>query len=392
MNMLSLTVESFTNEIKYDLESECYDPMIGIGKSGVGKTMSIAELCQELKIGFCELRLVNMTETDMLGIPKEDENGHTTYASNALLPDAKRDGERGILVLDEITSCSPTLRASAYQLLDSKRALGNYKLPPKWKVIALGNGQDDGGVFSGMEHAFLSRCTCYRIEPNFKVWRKWAIKNDVNATVLAYLTQHTDRLHVMDANEMACLFPCPRSWTALSQKLNMREKRQLEQTNGQTKLLTDDAVEVYASGAIGAKEAASFRGFYKWNTQLVSADDILEGKHKGDGLEDMSNELKFLIAGNLAKATADMLVKEKSTDEYGRTQFSKECWRKIKNMTVWTIKVAENIRRTDFALTLFNDLSSMSREFMEITQHEDFDNICVEYVDFAVENERSTGL
>jgi hypothetical protein len=391
MNMLAITIDRFVNEIKYDLESECYDPMIGLGKSGVGKTMSISELCQELGIGFCELRLVTMTETDMLGIPKEDENGMTTYASNALLPTVKRDGERGILVLDEITSCSPTLRAAAYQLLDSKRALGNYKLPPKWKVIALGNGIDDGGVFSGMEHAFLSRCTCYRIEPNFKVWRKWAVKHDVNATVLGYLTQTPTALHVMDPNEMACVFPCPRSWTALSQKLNMREAR-LEKANGKKTLLSDEAIELYASGHIGNAEAAKFRGFYKYNSQLISPESIMDGTANPADAANLSTEVRYLIESNLVKNCSELLSSSIYEDENGRKQFKEECWTKIRNMCVWSIEASKKGAGIDYAMTIFRDLSDSCGEFLNLIQHEQFDDRIPEYTDFSVENECATGI
>ena len=201
MNMMEISMDTFLNEIKMDLEDEIYEPMIGIGKSGIGKTMGIHELTQQLGIGFCELRLVTMTEIDILGIPKEDANGRTTYAANSLLPDAKRDGERGILVLDEITSAQSTVRAAAYQLLDSKRALGEYKLPERWKVVALGNGIDDGGVFQGMEAAFLSRATCYRIEPNADVWVKWAISHDINSSVIAYIRWRPENLSLIHISE-----------------------------------------------------------------------------------------------------------------------------------------------------------------------------------------------
>ena len=267
MNMMEISVDRFIKEIKLDLEDENYDPVIGIGKSGVGKTMSISELCEELGIGFCELRLVTLTEIDLLGIPTI-ENGRTTYASNALLPDAKRDGEKGILVLDEITSCSSTIRAAAYQLLDSKRALGNYKLPEHWKVVALGNGIDDGGVFQGMEHAFLSRATCYRIEPNLDSWMKWAVNKGVNSSITAFLKFDPTALHVFNPDEIASVFPCPRSWTALSKKLNAREKR-----NGG--MLPLEQVELYAAGTVGVKVASEFSGFYSYNSKTVDPEDIL---------------------------------------------------------------------------------------------------------------------
>ena len=121
MNLLSVSVERFIRLVEEQLEDENLTPVLGLGKSGIGKTESIHELCVKRGIGFKELRLVTMTETDLLGIPlvKEYDDpsveggkvAKTQWASNDMLPIASRDGEVGILVLDEITSATATANA-----------------------------------------------------------------------------------------------------------------------------------------------------------------------------------------------------------------------------------------------------------------------------------------
>lgn len=373
MNMMEISMDTFLNEIKMDLEDEIYEPMIGIGKSGIGKTMGIHELTQQLGIGFCELRLVTMTEIDILGIPKEDANGRTTYAANSLLPDAKRDGERGILVLDEITSAQSTVRAAAYQLLDSKRALGEYKLPERWKVVALGNGIDDGGVFQGMEAAFLSRATCYRIEPNADVWVKWAISHDINSSVIAYIRWRPENIHVFDPDEMAKIFPCPRSWTALSTKLSRREKRNSD------KPLDIDDVELYAAGAIGVELASDFAGFYAYNDDTLSPEDILSGKSDPQKLNDMRPEVVHLTIQSLAK----QVNKELEAGRKGVGEFDPKCVTRIVNCVRW----AMNSKKLDYTLILFNDLSSSSDKFVEmVLACDEFDEQLPEFMKFAQKN------
>ena len=76
LNMMSVSVEVFARFIKEQIEDDDLSPVIGIGKSGVGKTESIYELTQEMGIGFCELRLVTM-RNDLLGIPYQTKDNTT---------------------------------------------------------------------------------------------------------------------------------------------------------------------------------------------------------------------------------------------------------------------------------------------------------------------------
>lgn len=373
MNMMEISVDRFIELIKDDLEDENYDPIMGIGKSGVGKTMSVYELTQELGIGFCELRLVNMTEIDIIGIPTI-EDGRTTYAANSLLPDVKRDGERGILVLDEITSCNSTIRAAAYQLLDSKRALGTYKLPEKWKIVALGNGIEDGGVYSGMEHAFVSRATCYRIEPNLNSWLKWAVKKGVNPSIIAFLHFDPTKLHDMNADEIASVFPCPRSWVALSKKLNKREERQ----GG---FLPLDKVELYASGAVGFDVAASFAAFYAYNSKTISADDILSGKLDGSAINGVDTQVVLLTLQALIK----QLNTEINSGIVGFAEFKDEVINRTANVVNWVLDVAKY--KLDYSVMFLTDLASGVKAFGEmVLLNNKFDEVCPGLLEFAAEH------
>lgn len=374
MNMMSVDIKRFTREIKEDFEDGIYDPIVGLGKSGIGKTMCIAGVCEELGIGFCELRLVTMTEIDILGLPKEDENGMTTYAANALLPNAKVNGEKGILVLDEITSASPTVRAAAFQLLDSKRALGSYKLPEKWKVVALGNGISDGGVFNGIEAAFLSRCTCYRVDPNVKVWIEWAIKHNVNPAVIAFIQWKNEYLHVFNPDEMAAVFPCPRSWTTLSTRLNKREAR-LKPGD----LLDALDVEFYAAGAIGADLAPAFSAFYSFKEKTLSPEDILSGKADPKEVATLKMEVVHLTIQSLIK----QISKELKAGRTGVAEFKPEVVKRIVNLMKWAL----NCGNLDYAITILQGIASAEDDFISlVTFNEDFQKLCPEFDDFVAQN------
>lgn len=353
MNMLELPIREVIKEIEMELEEENYDPVIILGKSGVGKTESIFDLTKKLGIGFCEMRLVNMTETDIIGIPKEDEYGMTVYAANALLPSEDRDGEVGILVLDEITSASRTVRASAYQLMDSKRAVGNYKLPKRWKVVALGNGANDGGVYTGMENAMLSRGTgcAYRVEPNLRSWKEWAIPHGVNPTIVAFLEMRPEYLHKMDIDEGPALFPCPRSWSALSKKLNVREEKLKDKMN-------EEIVRIYASGLIGVEAANQFATFYNYKSKVIKAEDILAGEASTD-VDNIETEAMYITVQSLVKELNRIL-----DDCAQRPTGAEDEMQKVCNAINWSIEVVD--KRRDYAITLFQTLLDASDHFKSL--------------------------
>lgn len=391
MNMMSVTIEDFTSEVEEQLSEGNYDPMIGIGKSGVGKTMSLYELTQKLGIGFCELRLVTLTEVDLLGIPTITPEGTTTYASNDLLPRADRDGECGILVLDEITSATSTIRAAAYQLLDSKRALGNYKLPPAWKVVALGNGSDDGGVFQGMEHAFLSRAVCYRIEPDLDVWKKWALNNGVNSSIPAFLTFDNAWFHKMDTDEMASIFPCPRSWVALSKMLNAREKKK-------NRLLTETEVTMLAAGAVGMEAATPFATFYRFNESAtqISPEQILSGaavKETGTlgqrqfncvkPVSSLEQQTIYIAIQSVTKALVEQL---KDYSDLAPLATKEAHVNKVVNVVKWAMAMGNE--RVDYAISTIQDIAKSVNPFPQIVLSEDglFDDKLPEFLDFTAKH------
>lgn len=378
MNMMSIDIERFIEEIQFDLEDENYDPVIGIGLSGIGKTMAIHELTQKLGIGFCELRLVTLTETDMLGLPMI-KDGRTTYASNELLPMVERDGEKGILVLDELTSADRSVRAAAYQLLDSKRRLGNYKLPDKWKVVGLGNGPDDGGVFNGMEAAMLSRATCYRIEPDVECWKKWAVEHGVNPSVIAFLSFMPEMLHVYDPDELVGVFPCPRSWTALSTRLNAREKR----TMGG--VLNIDTVEINAAGAVGADAAPKFSAFYAYNfKQPINVDDIFEGRCDMGSLKEIKSEALYILTQQIVSSVENSFKTAKVTG--GSPKVPQQLVLKVVNVCKWLVELSKV--RLDAAIMGLRDIASLSPNFKAVvTEDERFDEAFPEFIDWCVEQE-----
>ena len=118
-------------------EAGHHTPVMLWGPPGVGKSQMIAQVAQHNQVNLIDIRLSQMEPSDLRGIPfRKDEL--VEWAIPAMLPDAKRHGQAGILFLDEITSAPPSVSAAAYQLILDRR-LGNYQVPEGWVIIAAGN-------------------------------------------------------------------------------------------------------------------------------------------------------------------------------------------------------------------------------------------------------------
>ena len=385
MNLVEVTLREFLQEIVEDMENGNYGPIVGIGKAGVGKTYSIREYAMKNNIGYKELRLINETPVDMKGIPeilsrktgeigadgKEKEEKYTAFLPPDSLP-RLTDGETGILVLDEITSAQPDVRAAAYQLLDVSRGIGQYKLPEKWKVVALGNGEDDGGVFNGMEAAFLSRAASFRINPDVDSWKRWALAHKVHPTVIAYIEFAKEAIHEMPPRDEAAAFPCPRSWTNLSDKLIEREARR----NG---LLDSATVRRTAGSLVGSRRGEEFATFYEFNNKLIQPGDILDGKVTKEQVMQLSQESMYITIQQLIRELGRVLNKPGA----GLGDYEPERQKKILNAFNWALSLKEI--RIDYAMVAIQDMTQ-AEGFTDVVLSSEFDDACPELVKFLTEN------
>lgn len=306
-----------------DMAMSLMRPIIVLGKPGIGKTVALRELAQKhLKIGYKELRLASMSELDLAGLPmvtqNEDGVSETTYAASKLLPKASRDGEYGILVLDEISSCSRAARAVALQLLDSSRGVGEYKLPDKWICIGLGNDADDGGIFEGLEAAFLNRARCLRLEPDYRSWELWADTRSLNSTVMAFLKCYPELFYVDPIEGDSRICASPRAWQGVATQLDFAEKL----SGGRIDADNTEMFIACIASDITPDIAVRLAAFYAYNADMLNPEDILAGKAKLRGKDAGARESIYLSIEStialLIKRTKGIEVSKLSADIQGQ--------------------------------------------------------------------------
>jgi len=157
---------------------------------GLGKSSIVAAIAKEMG-GICiDMRLSQMQQSDIIGIPyfdatANDGRGSMRWAPDERMPTTKavEDYPIVILFLDEMNSAVPAVQSSAYQLV-LNRAAGTYTLPDNVVIIAAGNRDTDRGVIYRMPAPLANRFLHYEVKPDFESWLDWALAENINLALL----------------------------------------------------------------------------------------------------------------------------------------------------------------------------------------------------------------
>lgn len=196
-------------EIMAATEGE-HTPVMLWGPPGVGKSALVSQAARAQGVPLIDLRLSQLEPSDLRGMPFQ-KDGRVEWAIPTMLPDAGRDGPRGVLFLDEINAALPQVAAAAYQLILDRR-LGDYRLPDGWAILAAGNRLGDRGVTYAMPAPLANRFTHFELAPSIDDWLAWAASNGVDERLRRFLTQRPDLLFVFPEQANVHAFPSPRSW------------------------------------------------------------------------------------------------------------------------------------------------------------------------------------
>ncbi len=187
-----------------------HTPVMLWGPPGVGKSQMVAQVAARHGVPVIDIRLSQMEPSDLRGIPFRVED-RVEWAPPAMLPTEHRQGPRGILFLDEITSAPPAVSAAAYQLILDRR-LGEYQVPEGWAIFAAGNRQGDRGVTYSMPAPLANRFSHFEAETHLDDWVAWAYGAGIDERVIAFLRFRPELLFDFDPAHNPVAFPSPRSW------------------------------------------------------------------------------------------------------------------------------------------------------------------------------------
>lgn len=185
------------------------------GAPGVGKSSVVRQVAAARGLQLVDVRAPLLDPTDLRGLPYL-RDGVAAWAPPSFLPADRASS--GVLFFDELNAAPPLVQASLYQLTLDRR-IGEYELPPGWRIVAAGNRAEDAAVVFRMPSALANRFVHLDFEVDFNDWATWALSAGIDPRVHAFLALRRELLINTRSTDRG--FPTPRSWEMASDAMKM---------------------------------------------------------------------------------------------------------------------------------------------------------------------------
>ena len=256
-------------------------PVMLWGAPGIGKSDIVKAVTQELKIGLQDIRLAQMDPVDLRGVPAV-ENDQTKWATPSCFP--TDPDSAGIIFLDELSSADPSIQVAAYQLLLDRR-IGEYKVPPKWIIVAAGNRAEDNAVSLPISSALANRMMHLELHAEPEEWIRWASEHGLVPSVIGFIRFRPEMLLAQGENcERG--WPSPRSWASVSRILEID--------------LDEDELPPCIAGLVGDGTAAQFLAYRKQFRALGDVRAMMLDPGKPLKLNDRKPDVCYALASALS--------------------------------------------------------------------------------------------
>lgn len=265
------------------------------GGPGIGKSDIPQQIATQLDQKLLDFRANLFDPVDVRGVPfvvqlkKETSRRFTRWAVPDVFPIIERDGVNGIFLIDELPTAPPATQNAFLQLLLSRK-VGDYQLPDGWSMIAAGNRLTDSASVYQMPSPVRNRLAHYELEPHLDDWCDWAIKNNLDTSLISFMRYRPGLLYDFDADQYA--FPTPRSWAFVDKKLKVSTSTRDEET-----------LFYGVSALVGDGPAGEYLAFRKIANDLPDVDKLIANPSSYKREEDPA--LLYALTGALAARAED---------------------------------------------------------------------------------------
>jgi hypothetical protein len=274
------------------------------GAPGIGKSTIVRDYAKEQGFDFIDLRAAQLDPVDVRGVPVASiEENLTRWLPPDFLPRA----DRGILFLDELNRATRDTQNSLYELILDGR-IGPYVLPSDWHIVSAGNREIDGAMVQPMSRALKNRFIHFEMTVDHGDFHNYAIKNNFDERVIAFVHYKPDMLDEMDTAmrdekgdkietlRLSNAFATPRSWEFVSRLLK----------EAFAKGMTLNQCYALIAGAVGEGTAGAMISYCNVYRELPNIDELLKDPKSYKPLKDAS-QIYALCIGLASRATKNTL-------------------------------------------------------------------------------------
>lgn len=276
----------------YIIPIEKQRPIFMIGAPGIGKTAIMKQIAEELGVGLVSYSMTHHTRQSALGLPiikKKTYDGVeydiSRYSMSEIIASAYDMMEdtgikEGILFLDEINCVSETLAPSMLQFLQYK-VFGQHKLPDGWIVVTAGNPPEYNKSVREYDIVTLDRLKVINVEPNFDVWKEYALNNNVHGSILSFLEIKKEFFYIVETTAEGKNYVTARGWEDLSKMIYLYEKNNIK--------VDETLISQYIHHKSISKEFAVYYDLYNKYKSDYQIGNIVNG----NVTEDIKNRAKL---------------------------------------------------------------------------------------------------
>ncbi len=305
----------------YIIPIEKQRPVFMMGPPGVGKTAIMEQIASEMGVGLVSYSMTHHTRQSALGLPFIEkkiyggkEYSVSEYTMSEIIASVYDMIEgtglkEGILFLDEINCVSETLAPAMLQFLQYK-VFGRHNVPDGWIVVTAGNPPEYNNSVREFDIVTWDRLKRVDVEPDYAVWKEYAYKKGIHASITTYLDVKRDDFYKIETTVDGKTFVTARGWSDLSDMIKFYEQHGLK--------VDQTLVSQYLQNKKIAKNFAiyydlfnKYKADYKIDTILAGkADDEVKTRAKNGKFDERLAVLGLLIDA-ITLEMRDVYTKEK---------------------------------------------------------------------------------
>jgi len=238
------------------------------GRHGIGKSEVVRQLAESFSLPLLDRRLSQVTEGDLLGLPKVDGK-----ATKFLPPEWFVEAMENpcLLFLDEFDRSTREVQQAAMELV-LDRSIQGKKIHKDCRVYSAINGGKHGAMYSvnSIDPALYDRFWIADIEPSIEEWVKWGMESKkIIPEILDFIRINNDQLERDLSKNSHEITPSRRSWTRLSKVLQ-------ENPDIIKSVRKNDIFIPICTGFVGIHATGLFKSYLLRPFEHIKAEDILD--------------------------------------------------------------------------------------------------------------------